>query len=127
MVAIIIVFLIGAGLYFSYTGTTTTVPVVVPPPTTTQPAAPITTTTTTTTTATTTTIAPTSTPFVLNAAQKQAFLNFGISSSSIPANFSPTQETCFVTALGAPRVAQIKSGAVPTLTEFAKAKGCFIL
>lgn len=133
MLAVIIVFivLIGLGLYLTFAGTapmtvvvsptstpTTVAPVV--PPTTTQTT--VTTTTTPSTTATTTATA--STPFVVTAEQKQALIKYGISASAIPATISVTQEACFVKALGAERVVEIKGGAVPSLIEFAKAKGC---
>ena len=135
MLAVIIVFLllISLGLYLTFAGTmpatvvvsptstpTTVAPVV--PPTTTQTT--VTTTTSTTPSTTATTSATTSTPFVVTAAQKQALIKYGISSSSVPATISVTQEACFVKVLGAERVAEIKGGAVPSLIEFAKAKGC---
>ena len=126
-VVIVIVLLIGIGLYLFLSGTTT-VPVVVTQTATTTPVVPPPTTTPTTTTptaTTTTTTTATSTPFVLNNAQKQALIKLGISSSSIPATITMTQETCFINALGAPRVIEIKAGALPAAIEFAKVKGCF--
>ncbi len=123
-VVIIVFLLIGIGLYFVLAGKGDVPVMVTPPVGTTAPAVitpPAATTTTTTTSTTTTTIR---TPFILTADQKKALLTYGISSSSIPATVSATQEACFVTTLGAPRVAEIKAGAVPTAIEFAKAKGC---
>ena len=62
--------------------------------------------------------------FSLSGPQKQALVGLGIDPAAVPTIISPEQETCFVTALGAPRVAEIKAGAVPNALEFAKAKSC---
>lgn len=62
--------------------------------------------------------------FSLSGPQKQALVGLGIDPAAVPSTISPEQETCFVTALGAPRVAEIKAGAVPNALEFAKAKSC---
>ncbi len=124
-IAIIIVFLIGLALYFSLSGPATTEPTGVAPTTSTNPTQPTQPSTVTTTSTTTTTLpATTTSPFVLTAAQKQALINFGVSTSSVPTTVSVTQEACFVAALGVSRIVEIKAGAVPSLAEFAKVKGC---
>jgi hypothetical protein len=62
--------------------------------------------------------------FVLLPAQRQALIQFGVDPAAIPAEITGTQMTCFVEALGAPRVAEIQSGAVPTPIEFLRANVC---
>ena len=62
--------------------------------------------------------------FVLSDSQKSALAAFGIDISTIPSQITPEQETCFVVALGADRVAEIKGGAVPNAIDFFKAKSC---
>lgn len=125
VIAIIIVFLIGIGLYLSFAGTTTTVPVTMTATSTTPAPTPQPSTVVTTSTTTTTAPSTTTRPFVLTAAQKQALISAGVSSTSIPATVSIAQEACFVAALGVSRIVEIKAGAVPTLAEFAKVKTCF--
>ncbi len=65
-----------------------------------------------------------STSFTLSEEQKQALTSFGVDPSTIPSTISPEVEACFVANLGAPRVAEIKAGAVPGALEFFKAKSC---
>lgn len=62
--------------------------------------------------------------FQLSEAQKQALINAGIDPAKVPSEVTASQEACFVAALGATRVAEIKGGAVPGGTEFIKAKSC---
>ena len=62
--------------------------------------------------------------FSLSDAQKSALQAFGIDISTIPSYITPQQEACFVAALGADRVAEIKGGAVPNAIDFFKAKAC---
>lgn len=61
---------------------------------------------------------------LLSDTQEKALETFGIDPASIPASFTPEQETCFTGKLGAERVAQIKAGDAPTATEYFKAKDC---
>jgi len=62
--------------------------------------------------------------FALSEAQKQALVSVGIDPSAVPDSISAEQESCFVSALGEARVAEIKAGAVPNALEFLKAKSC---
>lgn len=57
-------------------------------------------------------------------AQVEALGSVGLSADTIPATFTAEQEACFIEILGAPRVEEIKNGAVPTATEFWQARGC---
>lgn len=65
-----------------------------------------------------------STGFTLSDAQKQALTSLGIDPAAVPSSISPEQEGCFVKALGAARVSEIKAGAVPNALELIKAKPC---
>ena len=60
----------------------------------------------------------------LSETQEKALETFGIDPADIPSEISPAQEQCFVGAIGAARVEEIKAGDSPTPTEFFKAKGC---
>ncbi len=62
--------------------------------------------------------------FQLSEAQKQALINLGIDPAAVPASINAEQEACFTAVLGAARVAEIKTGAVPNAIEFYKAKSC---
>jgi len=62
--------------------------------------------------------------FSLSDSQIQALASFGIDPSAIPSSITPEQESCFVATLGADRVAEIKSGALPSAIDFFKAKSC---
>lgn len=62
--------------------------------------------------------------FILSEAQKQALVSFGIDPASVPTTISSEQEVCFTGVLGGSRVAEIKTGAVPSALEFFKAKSC---
>lgn len=77
------------------------------------------------TTATTSTSTQTqNTSFVLSSAQKQALTAFGIDPNAVPSTITPAQEACFIAQLGAPRVTEIRAGAVPSMMEFLKVKVC---
>ncbi|QQR65313.1 hypothetical protein IPH92_01890 [Candidatus Kaiserbacteria bacterium] len=65
-----------------------------------------------------------STGFTLSEAQKSALTSLGIDPAAVPSTISATQEACFVEALGASRVSEIKAGAVPNAIELLKAKPC---
>lgn len=58
------------------------------------------------------------------AAQREALKSVGINPTSFANGVTPEQMVCFVNTLGAARVAEIKSGAVPTATEFMSVRGC---
>jgi hypothetical protein len=62
--------------------------------------------------------------FQLSDAQKQALIDLGIDPASVPSTISAEQEACFVSVLGAARVAEIKAGAVPSTIELLRAKSC---
>ncbi len=84
---------------------------------------------TTTTTATTTRLQATTSPqgSGLTEAQKKALETIGINPSALPSSIAPAQEACFVSILGTTRVAEIKKGAVPTVSEMFSARGCLSL
>ena len=42
----------------------------------------------------------------------------------MPSDITPEQEACFEAKLGAERVAEIKAGDSPTVTEYFKARDC---
>lgn len=63
-------------------------------------------------------------PLILTDKQKQALAKFGIAPESIPSKITASQTSCFESALGAVRVAEIRSGAIPSTMEFLKAKSC---
>jgi len=60
----------------------------------------------------------------LSPAQQQALETFGIDPARLPSEITPEQEVCFEATLGAARVAEIKAGATPTMTEYMTAKDC---
>jgi hypothetical protein len=62
--------------------------------------------------------------FELSSAQVQALISLGIDPASVPSSISAEQETCFKGVLGEARVAEIKSGAVPSAFEFMRAESC---
>lgn len=62
--------------------------------------------------------------FTLSAAQVEALVALGVDPSAIPAEVSAAQENCFIEALGAERVAEVKAGAVPGPLEFMRAQSC---
>lgn len=65
-----------------------------------------------------------STGFTLNASQKAALQAFGIDPNSLPSTISADQVACFESKLGVSRVAEIKAGATPSMSEFFKARAC---
>lgn len=62
--------------------------------------------------------------FILSDAQKQALINLGIDPATVPTTINPVQVLCFEEKLGAPRVAEIRTGSVPTTFELLKVKSC---
>ena len=67
--------------------------------------------------------APAANP-TLSPAQTQALEAVGLDPASVPSSITPEQEACFVAALGAARVAEIKAGDTPTPQEFFAARHC---
>jgi hypothetical protein len=61
---------------------------------------------------------------LLNETQEKTLEKFGIDPADVPSEISTEQEQCFVDAIGAERVAEIKAGDSPTATEFFKSKNC---
>ena len=59
----------------------------------------------------------------MTAAQAEALNSVGLDASAAQ-SFTPEQIACFESLLGAPRVAEIKAGAVPTMAEFYTVRGC---
>lgn len=55
--------------------------------------------------------------------QRTAMEAVGIDATAV-ATITPEQETCFVGILGQQRVKEIKTGAVPTASEFFAGRGC---
>ena len=60
----------------------------------------------------------------LSESQQQALETFGINPENIPSEITAEQEACFVAVLGGERVAEIKAGASPTMTEYYRARDC---
>ena len=48
----------------------------------------------------------------------------GVNQAEVPDSFTAEQIVCFESILGAPRVAEIKAGATPTLSEVFRARVC---
>ncbi len=59
----------------------------------------------------------------LSPAQEAALKSVGIASDAVP-TFTEVQLQCFEGVLGKARVDEIKAGAIPSATEFYKAKVC---
>lgn len=68
--------------------------------------------------------APADSNSMLNASQEAALETFGIDPASLPSTISHEQEACFIEAIGAARVEEIKAGDTPTATEIFKGRGC---
>ena len=66
----------------------------------------------------------TSKPSLLNPAQEKALKTMGVDPAALPTSISPAQEQCFIDALGAARVNEIKAGGTPTPIDLFKAKSC---
>lgn len=62
--------------------------------------------------------------FTLSDDQKRAIEAMGIDSNSVPTSVSGEQESCFIGVLGQARVDEIKNGAVPSMSEYVRAKAC---
>lgn len=60
----------------------------------------------------------------LTPAQANALEFIGVDVTALPDSITPDQLACFTRVLGAPRVAEIQSGAAPTPIEILKAKEC---
>jgi len=56
--------------------------------------------------------------------QQEALNAWGIDPASLDATLTPDRIACFVSILGAERVAEIKAGAVPSPMEFFKVQTC---
>ena len=61
---------------------------------------------------------------LLNESQEAVLETFGIDPADVPNEITPEQEACFVEALGAERVEEIKAGELPNAIDFFKAGGC---
>lgn len=61
----------------------------------------------------------------LSEEQKAALLKLGIDPSTIPTSFTPAQEACVTSKIGAKRTAEIKNGGTPSMSEYSAARGCF--
>ncbi len=61
---------------------------------------------------------------MLNAGQEAALETFGIDPASLPSQITPDQEACFIEAIGAARVEEIKAGDTPSATEIFRGRGC---
>jgi len=61
---------------------------------------------------------------MLSPSQEKALSTFGIDPASVPSSITPEQEACFTEKLGEERVAEIKAGDTPTVTEFFEARDC---
>lgn len=59
----------------------------------------------------------------LTSEQSAAMQSVGLEASTV-ANITSEQENCFINILGQARVNQVKSGAVPTASEFFSVRGC---
>jgi hypothetical protein len=60
----------------------------------------------------------------LSAEQEKHLETLGVNPANLPATITAEQEICFEEKLGQSRVAEIKSGDLPTPTEFFKAREC---
>lgn len=60
----------------------------------------------------------------LNESQERALESVGVDPASLPTSITPEQEVCFEAVLGTERVEEIKAGAMPTATEFFRARDC---
>ena len=61
---------------------------------------------------------------LLTPAQSAALEFVGIDPATLPTTITPEQEECFISVLGADRVAAIKAGAVPSPLEIFAAREC---
>jgi hypothetical protein len=60
----------------------------------------------------------------LSSAQQAALEFVGIDPATLPTTITPEQENCFIEAIGAARVEEIKAGAAPTPLEIFAGRGC---
>lgn len=61
----------------------------------------------------------------LSEEQKAALRKIGIDPSTVPTSFTPAQEACVTSKIGAKRTAEIKNGGTPSMSEYSAAKACF--
>ncbi len=61
----------------------------------------------------------------LSPTQESALEKIGVDPAKVPTSISSEQEACFEAKLGKDRVAAIKAGDSPTMTDYIKAKDCF--
>ncbi len=61
----------------------------------------------------------------LSAEQSAALQKLGIDPSTIPTSFTPAQEACANSKIGAQRVTEIKNGGMPSISEYSAVKACF--
>jgi len=61
----------------------------------------------------------------LSAEQSAALQKLGIDPSTIPTSFTPAQEECANSKIGAQRVIEIKNGGMPSISEYSAVKACF--
>ncbi len=61
---------------------------------------------------------------LLNSSQEKALEFIGVDPAKLPTTVTPALEACATTELGAERVAELKKGALPGISDFLKAKGC---
>ncbi len=69
-------------------------------------------------------VPPTTSNPLLTPSQVATLEKLGIDPAKLPTTITPAMETCFVNALGAARVNEIKGGAAPTPLDLFKAKSC---
>ncbi len=62
---------------------------------------------------------------LLNAEQEGFLESVGIKLEDVPTEVTPTQQDCAKKILGDKRVAEIKAGSNPSITEVLKVKSCF--
>ena len=62
--------------------------------------------------------------FELTDNQIGALVSLGVSPDDVPARISAEQEVCLVSELGEARVAEIKSGVIPSALEFMRVESC---
>lgn len=56
--------------------------------------------------------------------QERVLESIGVNPASLPSEITPEQMSCFEGILGAERVAEIKAGDSPEVTEFLQARSC---
>lgn len=64
---------------------------------------------------------------LLSDTQEKALEKLGIDPSKLPSKITPGMSACFTTKLGEKRIAEIKAGSLPTISEFTAIKSCLSL